>query len=547
MPVAQTLADAVDSVSRFVRTLDGWKQLLFTLICGAISAIAFPPLVFTPALLIGFAMLVLMLDGAQWHMKPISVAERAAWFLFGGVLAAFLPDRLLRAFRIGWFFGLGQFAVGLHWVGYAFLVDPSEHLWQLPIGVAGLAMLLAVFPAWGAAAAAWLWRSGPLRIPIFAMCYAMAEWLRGHVLTGFPWNLPGYGWGMFLQIFQSTALFGIYGLTFLTVLFGASLAALFDTEHRTRWLFPAGMLGLFVIMWSAGSLRQTFTPIGSVPDVSLRIVQPNIPQNEKYLPQYVARNWDRLIDLSNAKGPKPTITIWPESAPPFLLQREPEAVDQISLLTRGKAVLITGAVRSEQLSDGSHRYFNSLFIFGHAAQLIAVYDKFHLVPFGEYLPMEPLLSAIGLTKLVGIGSFASGPGPRTFHIPGAPPVGPLICYEIIFPGAVIGQTRPGWLVNVSDDSWFGPWAGPRQHLLIARVRAIEEGLPVVRGTNTGFSAVIDPLGRLASRLGSGRMGVLDAQLPQALPPTPYARFGDLIFAFMIVVCGAVTLYLRRYF
>jgi apolipoprotein N-acyltransferase len=515
------LSALTQTPARFVRTLAGWRQLLFAVAVGGVSALGFVPFSVFPALLIGFAALVLLLDGVHFQPRP-----------------------LLRAGLVGWCFGFGQFAAGMYWVGYAFFVDPSSHLWQLPVGIAGLPALLALFTAAGVAGAAYFWRGGPLRIVIFAVAYALAEWLRGHLFTGFPWNLPGYGWAALPEIFQSAALFGVYGLTFLTVLFGASLAVL--GERGRAWLLPTSLLGLFIVIWSLGSLRETFTPIATVPGVRLRIVQPDIPQAEKYLPQYELRNWNRLIDLSRTpNGFNPTHIIWPESAPPFLLQRAPQALDEITLLTAHGTALMTGVVRAEALPDGTHRFFNSFYIFGRAGELVGVYDKFHLVPFGEYLPLEPLLSAIGLTKLVGIGSFASGEGPRTFHIKGAPPVGPLICYEVIFPAAVTGTPRPAWLVNVSDDSWFGPWAGPKQHLLIARVRAIEEGLPIVRGTNTGISAVIDPLGRITAELGLGRMGVLDVSLPKDCPPTPYARFGDLIFLALLAFSGGITLFLIR--
>jgi apolipoprotein N-acyltransferase len=515
------MSAALPLIPTFIRTLSGWRQLLFAFACGAISALGFVPFAFFPALLLGFAALVLLIDGTQFPPRPI-----------------------LRAAFVGWCFAFGQFIAGMYWVGYAFFVEPSAHLWQLPVGIAGLPALLALFTAAGTAAALRLWLPGPLRIVILAIGYALAEWLRGHLFSGFPWNLPGYGWAALPEIFQSTALFGVYGLTFLTVLFGASLALFFD--DRRHWLWPGAMLALFVVLWSLGSLRQTFTPVATVPGVRLRIVQPNIPQAEKYQRRYISRNWQRLLDLSVAPGAQPTHIIWPESAPPFVLARYPEALDQITLLTSRGTVLITGAVRAEENLDGPRRYFNSLYIFGRAGRVEGVYDKFHLVPFGEYLPLEPLLGALGLTKLVGIGSFASGEGPRTFHAPGAPPVGPLICYEIIFPGAVTAaDDRPGWLVNVSDDSWFGPWAGPRQHLVIARVRAIEEGLPVVRGTNTGISAVIDPLGRVRARLKMNEAGVLDAELPQSLPLTPYGRFGDLGFLLLVVLAGGVTLLIYR--
>jgi apolipoprotein N-acyltransferase len=246
----------------------------------------------------------------------------------------------------------------------------------------------------------------------------------------------------------------------------------------------------------------------------------------------------RLVGLSEspARVP-PTITIWPEAAPPFLLTAAPEALESLAPLMRGDRVLMTGTVRAQAKTDGRFTYFNSFFIFSHGGRLIGVYDKSHLVPFGEYLPLPGLLHALGLNKLVEMpDGFGHGSGPQTFDIPGAPKADLLICYEIIFPGAVVGVRRPGFIVNITDDSWFGPSTGPYQHLLMARMRAIEEGLPVVRDANTGISAVIDALGRVEAHLALGRMAFLDADLPRALPSTVYARLGDIGFLLLLVAC-----------
>ena len=273
-------------------------------------------------------------------------------------------------------------------------------------------------------------------------------------------------------------------------------------------------------------------------------MQPDVPQNEKYVRRYVLRNWQRLLDLSRLPGPV-THIIWPEAAPPFLLDRSAVALAEIADLTRGNRTLITGASRATR-ATGNLAFYNSLYIFGPGGRVQAVYDKFHLVPFGEYVPFADLLGRIGITKLTeGQAGFSSGDGPHLYPVPGAPDVTPLICYEIIFPAAVTTGQRPGWLVNVTDDSWFGPWAGPMQHLLIARVRAIEEGLPVARAANTGISAMIDPLGRITAHLNLGRMGVVDAPLPRALMPTPYARFGDALFALLLITAAALAFVLAR--
>jgi apolipoprotein N-acyltransferase len=506
-----------------VRALTGWRRFSLAVVVGLFSALAFAPYGLTPFLLLGFGALVLLIDGAHTRPKPIRNAA-----------------------LMGWAFGYGHFLAGLYWVTYAFLVDPGAHAWQIPFVLIFFPGGLAIFPAAACAAAAWAWRSGHTRMFAFAIAYAIAEYLRGHILTGFPWNLPAYGWAASLGVLQSVSVIGSYGLTLLTILLGASLAG-FGDRTRRGWMLPAALIAGFVALWGLGQLRLGEHPTRFVRGVHLRLVQPDVPQNEKYLPQDRYRNWSRLIALSEEKGaagaPKPTHIIWPEAAPPFLLARAPWALKDVAQLTADGTVLMTGAARAVRVAHGKPRFYNSFFIFGRGGKLLDIYDKFHLVPFGEYVPFPKLLNALGLTKLVDMpGSFSSGDGPHSYAVPGAPPVGPLICYEVIFPAAVVGRVRPGWFVNVTDDSWFGPpgSSGPPQHLLTARVRAIEEGLPIARAANTGISAIIDPLGRVVVKLGSGRLGVVDSGLPLALHPTLYGRFGDWLFLVLIFSCVFVV-------
>lgn len=500
----------------FVRSLYGRNALAFAFAAGVLSSLGFAPLKIFPLLLLGMAVLVLLIDGAK-----------TVW----------------AAACVSWAFGFGQFVAGMHWIAYAFLVDISTHAWQLPI-VAVFFGLLALFFFLAGLAAKYLWRNGPTRIFVFTATYALAEWLRGHVLTGFPWNIAGYGWGASLAVMQSMSAIGVYGLTILTILFGASLAELFD--QSPRWRLPVAATGLFVALLIVGGIRLMNAQEHAVPGVRLRIVQPNIAQADKYRPELIERNWDRLIRLSMAPAKQtPTHIIWPEAAPPFVLTRSPEALDQIALLTGRDKVLMTGALRVLR-SNNRLSFFNGFYVFGHGGQLVAVYDKFHLVPFGEYLPYEETLKRLGLTKVVGIeGSFSTGDGPHTLDIPGAPPAGPLICYEILFSDQIVASRRPDWIVNVSDDSWFGPWAGPRQHLLVAQTRAIEQGLPVVRATNSGISAIIDPNGRIREKLELDRMGTIDAALPSRIEPTWFARSGKYSFWLLLLLCCAATYPMRR--
>ncbi|HKD47479.1 MAG TPA: apolipoprotein N-acyltransferase [Rhizomicrobium sp.] len=494
-----------------IRGLKGWRRAAFAFSAGAFSALGFAPVEFFPALLLGFSALVLLLDGAAPGPGSWRVAALC-----------------------GWSFAFGQYLIGWHWIGYAFMVDPSAHLWQLPFAMLLLTGGLALYAGIACALAMLVWSEGFPRLLIFAAFYAAGEWVRGHALTGFPWNLPAYGWGVSLAIMQSTSLIGAYGLSFLTILLGASLAEF----CMRRPAAPVTAILLFVCIWIYGAIRLAMTPTENESGIMVRLVQPDIPQNQKYVRRFVVRNWQRLVDLSQSPG-RVTHIIWPEAAPSFLLDRSQAALDDIGLLTKGGRSLITGSARAV-ISGGTPRYYNSLYIFAPGGKIEAVYDKFHLVPFGEYVPFAKLLNRVGITKLTeGDTGFSAGDGPHIYQVPHAPAVTPLICYEIIFPGEVTTGQRPGWLVNVTDDSWFGPWAGPMQHLLIARVRAIEEGLPVARDANTGISAMIDPVGRITAHLNLGRIGVIDANLPRALPPTFYARFGDIPFALLLLAAVAL--------
>ena len=476
---------------------------------GAAAACGFRPLALWPLALMGVAGLFAL------------VSRATTW---------------RRAGLIGWLWGVTHFTVGNNWIATAFTYQAKMPMWLGWCAVVALSLYLAVFPAL-AAVGGWVFRREPVAmVPAFAACWITSEWARGWAFTGFPWNLQAYGWGASLAIMQSASLFGAYGLSFLTILLGASLA---DFPRRA----PIAMLVLFACLWGYGAWRLNANPVQAVPGVQVRLVQPDIPQREKYLRPLVARNWQRLLDLTRAPGTAPTHIIWPEAAPSFILMRSAVALDQIALLTNG-ATLITGAERVGA-EDGALAFFNSLYVFGHGGRLDAIYDKFHLVPFGEYVPFANLLGRVGITKLTnGPSGFTSGDGPHVYAVPGAPAMTPLICYEIIFPAAVTDhQSRPQWFVNVTDDSWFGPWAGPHQHLLIARMRAIEEAIPVARAANTGVSAMIDATGRITASLGLNKMGVVDAPLPRALAPTPYARFGDWIFVLMLALsAGAAFLH-----
>lgn len=512
----------------------GWRRAAIAFAAGALSSLAMAPTHVWPLLFVTFPVAVWLIDGA-------------AGGRFKGVAAAAAA---------GWWFGFGYFVAGLYWVGAAFLVDAEVFGWLLPFAVTLLPAGLALFTAAGFALARLLWRPGMLRVLALAVGLTVAEWLRGHVLTGFPWNAFGYALTGPLTLAQSASLLGLWGLTFVAVAIFASPVTLADDRRDTprRWLPPAVAAAVLVAMAGYGALRLGRTPTAFVPDVKLRILQPNLQQNEKF--NYAARHnvMRRYLEMSDrATGPESsgvrdaTHLIWPESAFPFFLTREPEAMAQIAALLPPGTVLITGGVRAPEAAPNTRitRAYNSVYVIDHEGSILAVYDKVHLVPFGEFLPFQNALERIGLMQLTKVqGGFIPGDRRRSLSIPGAPRVLPLVCYEIIFPGQVVPRSdRPGWLVNLTNDGWFGRTAGPYQHLQQARVRAIEEGLPVVRAANTGISAVIDPLGRMLSSLPLGSEGVLDSRLPQPIGETVYSRVGEGPAAALMGAC--LLLLVRR--
>jgi apolipoprotein N-acyltransferase len=512
----------------------GWRRAAIAFAAGAVSTLALAPFDLWPVLFVTFPILIWLLDGAA--------AGR-----LGGVMAAALT---------GWWFGFGYFLAGLYWVGHAFLVDAKTFGWLLPFAVTALPAGLALFTAFGFALARVMWTRGPTRILALAAALTASEWLRGHLFTGFPWNAFGYALTGPLVLAQNAALIGIWGLTLLAVAIFASPAALADetTETRRPWLPPALAIFALLLLAAYGSYRLAGTPTTFVADVRLRIMQPNLQQDTKFNYAAKAQVMERYIALSDrATGPQSaglrnvTHLIWPESAFPFLLTREPEALAQIANLLPQGTVLITGAARAGDLAPnaGKPGVYNSIYVIDHDGSVLSVYDKVHLVPFGEYLPFQPLLERIGLMQLTKVqGGFLAGDRHRAFLVPRAPRFLPLICYEIIFPGqAVPAGERPDWLLNLTNDGWFGISTGPYQHFQQARVRAIEEGLPLVRAANTGISAVVDPFGRIVGSLQLGIEGVLDAALPRRIDPPPYVRTRDVPVGLALVV--AVALVIRR--
>ncbi|HEX7884077.1 MAG TPA: apolipoprotein N-acyltransferase [Afipia sp.] len=512
----------------------GWKRALIALVAGSLSALAMAPFNAWPILFLTIPVAVWLIDGAG--------AGR-----LGGIPAAALS---------GWWFGFGYFVAGLYWVGYAFLVDAETFAWLLPFAVMGLPAGLALFMAFGFALARLIWTPDAFRILGLACALTASEWLRGHVLTGFPWNAFGYALTEPLALAQSASLVGLWGLTFIAIAVFASPAVLADERVVTRrpWIALAASLLLLSAMGIYGMLRLAGQPTQFVDKVKLRLMQPNLQQDVKF--NYSARQMvmEKYLSLSDrATGPQSsgvrdaTILIWPESAFPFFLTREAEAMAQIANLLPQGTVLVTGAIRPPDQPAGTQvtRAYNSIYVIDHDGTILSVYDKLHLVPFGEYLPFQSAMEKLGFVQITKMrGGFIPGDRRRTMAIPNAPRMLPLICYEAIFPGDILSSNdRPGWIVNLTNDGWFGISTGPYQHLQQARLRAVEEGLPVIRSANTGISAVIDPLGRIVAHLELGREGVLDSALPKAAAPTLFSRVRDIPAA--LAVALSTVMVIRR--
>jgi apolipoprotein N-acyltransferase len=487
-------------------TLTGWRAAVAAFVAGALAALAMPPLYWLPLAVLGVAAFVWLWDGAP--------GPRSA---------------LLR----GWAWGTGHFAVGSYWILEAFFVPPADYAPLGPPIVVGLAGLLGFFPAMAAGAAKWVALRWPSmagrysRLLLLAITWAIAEWLRGHVFTGYAWNPLAHVWAFATPLLQGAALFGVYGLGLVTFMILAAPVA--------GW--RAAILALVVASGAGFAGQAALAPVdaaGAGPMV--RIVQPNVPQAEKWRPETRAAQMTKLVEMSRRDGfDRLTAVIWPETAPPFVVHPDSAALEVMARAVPPGGYLLTGAARgTRNREDG---VWNSLLVIDGQGEIVASYDKVHLVPLGEYIPFHKQLAPI--SGFIGRGSFEVGESRVTLEVPRLPTFSPIICYEVIFPAAVTGPgARPRWLLNVTNDAWFGLSSGPYQHLVSARVRAVEEGLPMLRAANTGVSAVIDAYGRVLAALDMQQEGVIDHPIPVARQPTPYGRWGDATLVVLLLAAIA---------
>jgi apolipoprotein N-acyltransferase len=486
--------------------LRGFRADLAALGLGLLAALALPPLYVLPVLLVSFPGLLTLLDAAP---RPAVAARR------------------------GWWFGFGLNLIGLYWITEAILIEAARFWWFVPIAVPALSATLALFIA----AAAWVARfarPGWPRAFALAGAWVLGDLARQFVATGFPWNLLGSVWefpdrlgGMFIQ---PAAWVSIHGLTLVTVLLALTPAL------GRRWIIAGGIT---MAAWAGAGIVRLNQPMPPAPGVKVVLVQGNVAEGQKFDFRLAVTIFERYLALTREgmarAGPGPAVVVWPETAFPGLLGQDERARQLIMQATGGVPALI-GTVRY----DRENRPRNSLLALTDSGTVAAIYDKWHLVPFGEY---QPDWFPLGIQVVPG-GGFARGPGPRTLHVPGLPSVGPLICYEAIFPGEVVDPNdRPAWLVNISNDAWFGNSSGPRQALQAARMRAVEEGLPLLRATNTGITAAFDARGHELGRIPRAIPDFLVVALPPALPPTLFARFGlwiPFLFSAVVLALGLLA-------
>lgn len=520
-------AGAAPRLARWLAQRGGWQRRGVALAAGAAAAAALPPVDAVPLLFLSFPSLLLLLAGtATWRA----------------------------AFGIGWWFGFGFFVAGLYWLAWPLTLDLARFGWMIPFAVFGISGVLALFPAAAAAATRASGMGGVARVVVLAVAWTAGEWLRGYILTGFPWNLIATAWTAFAPMTQSAALVGAYGLGFLTLVMAAApvlaIEAALPRAHRIAGL--AAALALLAGLWLWGTERIAGADPRPIEGIRLRLVQGNIPQTLKWAEGRREQTFAHYLALTRRPGFEGiTHVIWPETAIDYRLVTDYAVVrlagerqERLAAAVPPRGALIFGAIRDER-----RHWYNSVHVAGPGGTLHATYDKHHLVPFGEYVPLRRLLRGLGIEQIAhGAGDYSAGPGAATISVPGAPAMSPLVCYEAIFPGRVAGPGRPGWLVNVTNDAWFGLTSGPYQHFASARLRAVEEGLPLARAANTGITAVVDAYGRVVGRMPIMSTGVLDSGLPRAtVLPTFYARLGDraLLVLLLFGLAAALAVDLRQ--
>lgn len=521
----------------------GWRRFLLLIATGAVAGLSIPPLFVAPALFVSFPVWVWCLDGAE--------PGRSWRRLFGS------------AFRIGFAFGWGYFTVAFHWIGAAFFVDGGIMIALMPFAVLALAASIAFF--WGVASALahLLWSDSPWRIVTLATLLASAEWARGHMFTGFPFDLLGYALTLSDEMMQIVSVIGIYGMTLVVALLAMVPAVIWPAGGRRlgRRLLPVVTAAVVVAgIFGFGYARIAGTAVVERSDLAMRMVQPMVREHADWASADPVALLDRLLMLSDVRtdpsdGGLADVThlVWPESSLPFFLSAYPEALTRIAQLLPDGAMLLTGAARQQYELPGSRSSgpaFNSLLAVDTDGEVVASYDKSHLVPFGEYLPLAEFFSWLGIKQFVpGADGWARGDvRGRLMSLPNAPPFLALICYEVLFSGGLGDTGGAQFLLDITNDGWFDGSIGPAQHAQHARVRAVEEGMSLVRAANTGLTFATDPLGRITGEITPLQMGVLDVTPYERLPSTIFSqlRYWPLLLALLAGLSISIVVSPSRY-
>jgi apolipoprotein N-acyltransferase len=519
--------DGMERLAGKVMLLSGMRRGLAAFLAGLVGVLALPPFGFFAALFVSFTLLVWLLDGAT-----------------GAPEAGFLR-RLAPAFRIGWFFGFGYFVGGLWWLGNALLVEADAFAWALPLAVFGLPAFLALYYGLAAAFARMIWSDGWGRIAALALAFGIAEWLRGVLFTGFPWNAVGYGAMPVPILMQSAGVVGIASINALSVFLFAAPALIGTRRGRGIGLSVAALL--FAAHLGYGYYALNILPAPDDETTVIRLVQPVIDQALKLDDSARVEVFERHLALSAAApeegGKRPDIVIWPETSIPFILTDNPDALVRIADVLEDGQTLLAGAVRTENAGSGkAPRYYNSIYAIDGKGQIVGAADKVHLVPFGEYMPFGEVFESLGVAAVAAMpGGFSAAREPQLLEA-AARRFYPLICYEAIFP-AEIGTPadEASALLNVTNDAWFGDTPGPYQHFLQARLRAVERGLPLIRAANSGISAIIDVRGRVREGIGYDVSGFVDATLPGRLAPDQRANRQNLAFVIVAALLFAIAI------
>lgn len=497
------------------KIIAGVKRYLPIVGLGALAVGALPPYSFLPCLFLAFSGLIILLNRAENKKQ---------------------------AAALGFWFGFGFFSIGLSWVCNALMIEGMGFEALTPLPLVGFGLWGGLFPM-AACVVAVYFPKGWRRLVAFGAAWGIMEWVRSWLFTGFPWNPIGSVWTAWPAMMQTASVWGVFGLSVVSVLLGGLPGLIKGRSAKALWpAWTAIAVMILLALFGLHRLKKAPAVSDTISGITIRLVQPNIPQGRKWKPDEAEQNLMKLVHMSRSEGAeRVSHVIWPETATQFLLLNDDFARGMVVSALTPSAILLAGSLRIE--GEQTRKIFNSIVAINDVGIALGSYDKSHLVPFGEYVPLAALFPFIRKVTPVPM-DFSVGKGVKTTIIPRTLPVGMLVCYEVIFPGRVADKkTRPYWLVNVTNDGWYGISAGPHQHFAAAQMRAVEEGLPLARSANTGISGMIDAYGRVTASLELGKQGIVDAGLPRRTKePTFYGTYGNripLILCLMLLIMAAL--------